>query len=122
MIPKQTKPTARHLRLIALTDTAYKLYMSMVKEEIEYHLKINNKVLETQAGFTKGGCVEDLFLLNHCVEESYKKKKSLFVTAIDFSKAFDSVKRTKLIEMLNINCTQILLTLLLKYTEKTARR
>ena len=34
-----------------------------------------------------------------CVEESYKKK-SLFVTAIDFAKAFDSVKRTKLIEML----------------------
>ena len=101
MIPKQTKPTARHLRPIALTDASYKLYMSMVKEEIENHLKINNEVLETQAGFTKGGRVEDnLFLLNHCVEESYKKKKSLFVTAIDFAKAFDSVKRTKLIEML----------------------
>ena len=58
-------------------------------------------MVETQAGFTKGGRIEDnLFLLNYCVETSYKKKSPLFVTSIDYSKAFDSIKRGRMIEAL----------------------
>lgn len=99
MIPKKRKPTARHLRPIALTDASYKLYMSMIKNKIEQHLRENNEIMEIQAGFTRSGRVEDnLFLLNYCVEESYCKKKPLYVTAIDYSKAFDSVKRSKLVD------------------------
>ena len=75
--------------------------MSLTKDKIEEHLKDNKQILENQAGFTKGGRIEDnLFLLNYCVEESYIKKKPLYVTAIDYSKAFDSVRRSELIETL----------------------
>ena len=102
MVPKKAKPMAKDLRPIALTDVSYKLCMSVIKEKVENHLEENDEMLETQAGFTRGGRVEDnLFLLSYCVEESYrKKKKTLFVVAVDYSKAFDSVKRGKMIQAL----------------------
>ena len=101
MIPKVKKPTAAQLRPIALTNVSYKIFMNIVKEKIELHLSENDAVLDTRAGFTKGGKIEDnLFILNYCVEESYRRKKPLFVTSIDYSKAFDSVKRDKMIQAL----------------------
>ena len=101
MVPKKAKPTAKDLRPIALTDVSYKIYMAVIKEKIEAHLNENNEMLETQAGFTKGGRVEDnLFLLSYCVDETYRMKKPLYVIAIDYSKAFDSVNRGKMIQAL----------------------
>ena len=101
MIPKVQKPTAAQLRPIALTNVSYKIFMSIVREKIELHLSENHAVLDTQAGFTKGGKIEDnLFILNYCVEKSYRSKKPLYVTSIDYSKAFDSVKRDKIIRAL----------------------
>ena len=101
MIPKVAKPTAKQLRPIALTDSSYKLFMHMIREKTEEHLKTNKELMEIQAGFTSGGRVEDnLFLLNYCVAETFAKKKTLFVTAIDYAKAFDSVKRSRLIEVM----------------------
>ena len=77
------------------------MFMSMIREKIENHLKMNKEQMEIQAGFTSGGQVEDnLLLLNYCVEETYQKKKTLYVTAIDYKKAFDSVRRSKLIEVM----------------------
>ena len=62
-------------------------------------------MMETQAGFTKGGKIEDnLFILNYCVEESFRRKASLYVTSIDYSKAFDSVKRSELAEANSNDC------------------
>ena len=62
-------------------------------------MKENVQILENQAGFTKGAGIEDnLFLLNYCIEYSFKCKKTLYVVVMDYSKAFDSVKRKELIE------------------------
>ena len=56
---------------------------------------------EVQAGFTKNRCIADnLFVLDYCVKESYKIRKPLFLISIDFAKAFDSVKRDKLVNVL----------------------
>lgn len=101
MIEKKRKPTAKDLRPIALTNVSYKIYMALIKEEIEEHLKETLAMEESQAGFTEGGRIEDnIFLLQYCVEESYKNKKELIVASIDFKKAFDSIKRESLIEIL----------------------
>jgi hypothetical protein len=55
---------------------------------------------EARAGFTKGRRVEDnIFVLRYYVEETFRRKKELIVTAIDFSKAFDSVNRGKMIDI-----------------------
>ena len=58
--------------------------MALIKEEIEAHLEKNEEKLETLAGFTKGGRIEDnIFILRHCVEKSYKEKKGLIVIVFD---------------------------------------
>ena len=39
---------------------------------------------------------DNLFILRYCIEGSYKRGKPLFVMAIDFGNAFDSVNRVVL--------------------------
>ena len=75
--------------------------MSNIGQSINDHLQRNNAVKEMQAGFSKGRSIEDnLLILQNCIDTSFKRKNPLIVTAIDFSKAFDSVKRDKIIEVL----------------------
>ena len=101
MIPKTSKPTAKDLRPITLTDVSYKIFMALIRDDIENHLVQNNLVKETQAGFTKGSRIEDnLFTLQYCVEDTYQRKKSLFVISIDCKKAFDSIDRGTMIEVM----------------------
>lgn len=75
--------------------------MSVVKEKIEDHLRRNEEVKKVQAGFTTGARIEDnIFMLQYCIEQSYREKKTLIITSIDYSKAFDSIKRNKIVEIL----------------------
>ena len=44
---------------------------------------------ELQAGFTKRRrIVDNLFILQYCIHESFNKKNPLFQISIDFEKAF----------------------------------
>ena len=75
--------------------------MTIQGRKIDQHILETNEQIETQAGFTTGGQIEDnLFVLQYCIEKSYRMKKELIVTCIDYSKAFDSIKRDKIIEAL----------------------
>ena len=77
LIPKQNKPTIQDFRPLALTNIVYKLYMSIIKERIEKHLRENNMNKEEQAGFTTGRQVEDnVMILKYCIDSSYKNKKT----------------------------------------------
>ena len=101
MIPKTTKPLVKDLRPIALTDVSYKIFMALIRDDIENHLLENNLLKETQAGFTKESRIEDnLFILQYCVEDTYKQKKPLVVISIDYKKAFDSINRGKMIDVM----------------------
>ena len=62
--------------------------MSLMKDEIEEHMKENMIIKESQAGFIEGGRIEDnIFILQFCVEESFKNKKELIVASIDLKKS-----------------------------------
>ena len=64
-------------------------------------MKDQSCILELQAGFTEGKRIEDnILILRYCISESYRRKKSLFVTAIDFAKAFDSINRLHIIKVM----------------------
>lgn len=101
MIPKVKMPTSQELRPIALTNTSYKIFMSLIGENTEEHVKTKKERKENQAAFTEGGRIEDnLLILRYCIENSYKNRKALIIISIDFKKAFDSIKRGKMIEVL----------------------
>ena len=75
--------------------------MTIIGKKIDAHLLENHEKLDTQAGFTTGSMIEDnLFTLKYCIKRSFKLRRPLIVTCLDYSKAFDSIKREKLIETL----------------------
>ena len=101
LLEKKRRATVRDLRPLALTNISYKIYMALIKVKIEDHIEMNREKLETQAGFTKGARVEDnLAILQYLREDAQRKKEELVITGIDFCKAYDSIKRHKIIETL----------------------
>jgi hypothetical protein len=98
MIPKTKKPTVTQMRPIALTNVGYKLYMSLLRDTIVEHMIRNDELNEFQAGFSIGRRLEDnLFMLSYCIEESRGRQREIYVAAIDYAKAFDSIDRKALI-------------------------
>ena len=76
-----------------MTDVSYKILMSLIGREIDKHVAENKIEKFEQAGFTKGGNILDnLFILRKCVEETHRKKEQTVAIAIDFKKAYDSIK------------------------------
>lgn len=73
--------------------------MAIRRNKTQQHIYINQQNSELQLGFTKNRRTEDnLFLLGYSIEQSFKMKRP-FIT-IDLKKAFDSVKRSSLINCL----------------------
>ena len=101
MIAKVARPKAREHRPVALTNAGYKLFMGVLKERMVVQVMSDVRVGHLQLGFTSGRRLEEnLFILEYCVEESYRMKKKLVALAIDFRKAFDSVDRGALVKAL----------------------
>ena len=101
MIPKNRKPTVDQLRPLALTNVSYKIFMSLIKDSLEKHIISNDMTKENQSGFTKGGRVQDnLFILKEMIEDGFLKKIPIIIIALDFKKAYDSIKREEIIEIL----------------------
>jgi len=114
LIPKKNKPNCAELRPISLNSISYKLFMSIMKEKIFDHMKENKCILELQSGFTQGKRIEDnLLILRYCTAESRRAGKPLFITAIDFAKAFDSVDRVCIINtLIKYKCDPLIIELI----------
>ena len=101
MVPKTTKPTAGELRPIAMTDISYKILMAVLRDRIEEQIERNGMRKDEQIGFTPGGMIADnLFLLQECVQEVCRRREEMVVVAVDFKKAYDSIKRETILEVL----------------------
>merc|ERR1719206_1158107 len=75
--------------------------MTKINRDFENHLLRNNLIKDNQTGFTQGGRLEyNLFIIQYLVEKAFINKNKLFLIAIDFKKAFDSIDRSKLIKTL----------------------
>ena len=96
LIPKSKQPMADQMRTIVLTDISYKILMGILKCKIENHLERNKAIKDMQSGGTpKRRVTENIF--NYLIEKCAKIKRNLFVTSIDFKKAYDSIDRFTMI-------------------------
>ena len=105
MIPNTDKPKIMDHRPIAVTVNSSKIICTILREKIEVFFKEKNIGYENQYGFTAGGRIEHcLFILDYVANMTYEstknKNKSLYFAFIDFKKAYDSINRKKLIEVL----------------------
>ena len=105
MIAKNRKPMILEFRPIAVTPWSSKVICTFYREKIEEYLKECTFIYENQYGFTKGGRVDHCIFNLNCVanrtyESKRKEHKSLYFTFKDFKKAYDSVDRRKLIDVL----------------------
>ena len=105
MIPKIDKPKIMDHRPIAVTVNSSKIICTILREKIELFFKEENIGYENQYGFTAGGRIEHcLFILDYVANMTYEstrgENKSLYFAFIDFKKAYDSINRKKLIEVL----------------------
>ena len=105
MIPKEKRPKILEHRPIAVTVNSSKIFWTIMREKIESHLQDKKMKYENQYGFIKEGKPEHChFILQYLADGNYtgntRGKTGLYFAFIDFKKAFDSVNREKLIEVL----------------------
>ena len=105
MIKKNNKPKILEHRPIAVTVNSNKIICTILRKKIEEFLAEKGIEYDNQFGFTEGGRVEHcLYMLDYVINMSYEKRgrrnRPLHLAFIDFKKAYDSIDRRKLIEVL----------------------
>ena len=91
---KGSKEDPNNYRPITLLSCIGKVFTSLLNERITNYLSENELLKETQTGFRQNySTLDNLLTLQLLINYLKSKKKKLFCTFIDFSKAFDNVWR-----------------------------
>ena len=73
-----------------------------MNSRLEEFTERENILQDTQNGFRKMRCtIDNIYILNHCVNKSISKGQKLYAFFVDFRAAFDSIDRPLLFEFLN---------------------
>jgi hypothetical protein len=88
-------------RGIAVGNALAKLYSLVLLARLDDWAEAGRWRAHGQAGFRAGrGTLDNIFILNHVIEKSRQDRKPVFTAFIDFRKAYDSVNRDLLWEVL----------------------
>ena len=64
---------------------------------------VDSKIRREQAGFRRNrGCRDQIFVLRNIIEQCYEWNACLYLTFVDFEKAFDSIYRQKMWDILRV--------------------
>ena len=90
---------ADNYRGISLLSTLSKLYSTILNNRLSCFCEDNDRIPESQAGFRKGySTTDNIFSLQSLIQKYLTKQGGRFYTLfVDFSKAYDSVHRMKLL-------------------------
>ena len=85
----------RGITLLSLTSKIFSRILQRISTAVDGILR------QEQAGFGKGkSCIDHNFVLRQILEQSHEWNGSLYVVFVDFEKAFDSLHRDSLCEIL----------------------
>jgi len=85
-------------RPITLINIAYKIFAILLNKRL-----IENKLEDNQMGFcSNASTIDNIFIIRQIFEKSHKYNIDLYKIFVDYTHAFDSVYRKKLIECLKI--------------------
>lgn len=100
LVPKkQGACDIKQFRPISLIGSLYKVISKVLVSRLK--LVIGKIISENQSAFLQGRNILDgVVVLNEIIEEARKKKKSVLIFKTDFSKAFDSVSWSYLIDLM----------------------
>lgn len=96
---KKDDPTvASNYRPITLGSALDKLYNMVLNDRICRYLEANNGLHEAQQGFRQGrSTIDNIFMLNQCLNARMKENLTTFLMFVDIEKAYDSVWRPGLL-------------------------
>ena len=84
-------------RGIALTSILSKVYTHVLNKRLKVWAENEEKIIEQQAGFRSNySTIDHIFTLYSIVEKTLSSNSKLYVAFVDFKKAFDSVNRNAL--------------------------
>ena len=86
-------------RGITLTQTAYKVYASVLAERLRLEVEEKRLLPPSQTGFRSGvGCIDNVYVLNYLINRQVgRKRKNMVILFTDMKAAFDSVDREVLV-------------------------
>ena len=89
-------------RGIALTSCLSKLYFTIIKNRLFDYCMEKGIISQQQLGFLPGNRTSDAHIILHNLISKYchKKQNNMYGCFVDFSKAFDSISREKLLQKL----------------------
>ncbi|KAJ8417554.1 hypothetical protein AAFF_G00223970 [Aldrovandia affinis] len=88
-------------RGITLLSIPGKVFCSVLLQRLK--TEVDNILREEQAGFRKGrSCSEQIFTLRNIIEQCLELQTTLIINYIDFKKAFDSVHRESLWQIVQL--------------------
>lgn len=101
-ILKKGDPTVpANYRGIAIGNSMYKLYASILGTRLEKFVEDNNLLPDSQNGFRKlRSAIDNIYIMNHIITRAIRKKRRVFCAFIDFKAAFDTVDRKLLFKRL----------------------
>jgi len=88
-------------RGISLTSIFSQVFTSILADRLRHWAETNDLIVEEQAGFRKGySTVDNIFVLHSIIQRYLKRRKKVYAAFVDFKKAFDTVDRSVLWEIL----------------------
>lgn len=96
LLKKGDLTVASNYRGIAIVNSGYKLYASILHSRLERFVEEHNLLQDGQNGFRKGRSTTDnIFILNHCLKSTLDEGKHLYTCFVVFNAAFDTINRKK---------------------------
>ena len=115
---KGSRMVTGNYRGISILDTLAKIFDTMILNRLKFWGEID----KCQAGACAGrGCIEQIFTLRMAIDTAMKRKSKLFLTFIDFSAAYGTVPRKKLLQILKGRGCGRLMILVIKAMYRTTK-